>query len=233
MALVSGTLALADADSYRSTALADASRFVAEKKRESLSAEVRAGTITEKLGLSRFYKAGDKWVVAVSRVSPGMVHDNDSAATHLNVYLDPVFYEFRVLRVDNGEEAQVKVTQLGGAAQAVTIKINNRMKLVADMSATDIQSFATPVPTGFDAFPIMLPDFGQAHLTSESVAQHQIPRSLAHLPRHQLVAGQSIAFESPDLFARPVRVVWQRGDLWPTEIESASGYSVLVRQEKL
>ncbi len=227
MYLLAAAPALADADSYRKTAIADASRFVAARKATALATDSSAKQVLENLALARFYKAGDRWTIAVSRVSPGMVYAVDNPAAHQNHFLEPVFYEFHVMLVKRDEEAYVEVTERGKKAPRTLLTISRQMRLD--------QSTEAEVRVSFDAFPIELPDFARAKILAPGIfPKAGVPRvSLVRQQQHVVVPEQSVAFETPDLYSRPMRVLWQRGDLWPAEVETASGYSVLIRQDKI
>jgi hypothetical protein len=47
-----------------------------------------------------------------------------------------------------------------------------------------------------------------------------------------LKAEGAIALESSDLFQRPIRSIWRKGDLWPAYVETNGGHSTLILQEK-
>jgi hypothetical protein len=85
---------------------------------------------------------------------------------------------------------------------------------------------------GFDPYPTDLADLDRAsRLAPEQTPL--IPRVLEKYAAKRVVdAKQLISVESPDLFFRPVRVSWQRGDLWPSYVETPSGFSLLIVQEK-
>ncbi|MBI3557976.1 MAG: hypothetical protein HY074_17065 [Deltaproteobacteria bacterium] len=214
--LLTSAQAFADADSYRKKAIADTAHFLAERKEGALATEGVSRRITEQLGLSRFYVPGDQWLISVTRVSPGMVHGDDNVSAHLNYQLDPVFYRFRVLQINAAGEAQVKVLPVDadgksdGAGQAL-FTLNRQLK---------ITGITGNLRLGFDSFPVELPDLGRAKLLSGNDAAVSAQQ-------------QTIAFESPDLFSRTVRVSWKHGDLWPSEVETMSGSSKLVSQEKI
>jgi hypothetical protein len=70
------------------------------------------------------------------------------------------------------------------------------------------------VPMGFDSFPVDLPDFQRSKILKTE-------------------SQDVVAFESPDLLFRPVRVTWRKGDLWPVNIDSPSGQSLLIKQDKI
>ncbi|MBI3543306.1 MAG: hypothetical protein HY075_08560 [Deltaproteobacteria bacterium] len=192
-----------------------------------------ATTTLERVGMKRFYLPGDNWVVAVRFASPGFVRKNDGEGARSMRYLDPQYYEFRVLDVEPDGTSRIDVAQIGIDGQTVdtarvrhvVITVNSELRLSAkeyhyrDLEQPVLAELSSDrnFPMGFDSFPVELPDFEKASAVAKL----------------GLDGVSTLELRSKDLFARPLLVSWRSGDLWPTRVESHAGVSTLVRQQKI
>lgn len=242
-------VALADGGYDNRAAMAQASRFVQNRATEALSTTSIVSGITHILDFSRHFKNGENWMIAVSRVSPGMVHKAADSEAHRNRFLEPQFYSFHVTGVAPTGEARIEVIEVDKDGKAVeapriqrlVITVSKSMRLISkeyhyrDRGPVLVElNVEQNVPMGFDPFPVELPDFERSKvLQGGGLGTAGLPIKLSRLFTHKLDPAKTIRFESPDLLARSMRVTWQRGDLWPALVETNGGVSVLVKQEKL
>lgn len=213
--------------------MAAASSFV--QKLESfnenalLSADTVRDSVLDKIGLARFYKPGDRWVVATSYVSHGMDLREEPQMQLIDRFLEPAFYEFKVVEVSSGK-AKINVLRIEPDGKPFTGPGSRQASFVFD-------SQLTSVPTGFQTVPIDLPDLSRSKVVSEShshIDDRTIPNSLkSYVNRHPFQRNQAIELESYDMLLRSIRMVWQKGDLWPSRVETPRGYSILIQQEKI
>src|SRR4051812_45436566 len=77
--------------------IAEASRFVRQQAQEDLKPSFNSEQILNGLGLTRFYKKGDRWVVAVSHVSRTMFEKSQPRYKSASRFVEPSFYEFHVV----------------------------------------------------------------------------------------------------------------------------------------
>ncbi|MEW6057671.1 MAG: hypothetical protein AB1540_13760 [Bdellovibrionota bacterium] len=208
--------------------LAEASRYVEEQSRRQNHYALQAdGGIAMQL-MPRFYRVGDRWTISVSRISHGMIRRNTEKEAKENRELAPVLYSFNVVEIDRSNgNAQIDVVESRGPGDLMPpsritklrLEIDPRFHIVSkqyfyrDQTNPVVASLGTEdnVPIGFDPFPVELPNFQEATVS--------------------VASNESFEMKSPDLFKRTVKVLWRKGDLWPTQIESPSGRYTLVKQE--
>lgn len=83
--------------------------------------------------------------------------------------------------------------------RAMRIKIDERRQVLSAEGALQLG--------GVGQFPVTVPRFNDAQAR---------------------VVGEAIEYESEDALSRPVRVVWRKGDPWPTEMRSRTATAVLI-----
>lgn len=246
---LSAAFAQGRSSNYRSEAIADASKHERSQREHELSAGVRS-QITEALGMGRFYKPGDRWTLAVSRIVHGMVHNTGDENSQRDRVLDPSFYEFRVDSIGPSGQARIEVVRVDDKGkpiedahvQRVVLTVSSRFKLVSkeyffhglDQPVTANLEGRTNAPMGFESFPVELPNFERAKIASQGrLKANMLPQPLSKLFKRDLNPAQTVRIESPDVLGRTMRVTWQRGDLWPAFVETRGGYSILIKQEKI
>lgn len=237
-------------DDYRKIAIAEASRAASEREAIHMKAESVSVELRRKIGLDRFFKVGDSWVVAVSHVSFGLVHAANDAVARRDVFLAPIFYRFTVAAVETDGKADVEVVRVdekgntmeNERVQKLVFSVGRNFQTMrkdyfySDRAAPITAEYTSDhgVPMGFDSFPVELPDFGHSRELEVSLTgpASGLPKTLTALIPQGLTGANTVRFESPDLLARRIRTTWRRGDLWPTIVESPAGTAVLVHQEK-
>jgi hypothetical protein len=86
-----------------------------------------------------------------------------------------------------------------------------------------------------ESYPFEFPDLRDAEKINLSAAEDYskeiTPEALSAAQKagFQLDPAQSMRFESQDSFGRPINVMWQRGDLWPTYVNTSHGFMFLLK----
>lgn len=215
-------------------AKSEAEKSIAENFNSLTDFAENGPRIIDNLELNRFYRVGDRWRVLVRHINHGATRKIDGGDTKKDSYGDPQYFEFKVLSLEkNLSEARIEVSPVTSRGEPrsdrvkkVIITVNRELKLVS--KEYDYPDLGQPViaeyegdrnsPVGFDTYPVDLPNFASIKKMN---------------PISSFEAEKTIRFEAQDLLARPVKVTWQRGDLWPTHTESRSGLSALVWQDKV
>lgn len=219
-----------------------ASRFAAEKKLRALPAARLGEVAIAKLKLDRkYYKLGESWRV---KFTPN--GDPNIAAMTRNslpengevIQTDPSIYEYKVTGFTDAGFAQIDIRQIVSRNQMraepridhVVLTLNRRFSPVLKqvfyrdgrvplrVEANPDQAFAM----GFEAAPMDLPNLDS--LDGESVQDGEDHSGSAGLARLT-----SLRFETSDIFARKVEVVWREGELWPSTVKTTSGIAKLQR----
>lgn len=237
------------------SALADASRWVEIRKRaraRSLGALSIAMVVDPLQGFDRkrFYKVGDKWRVAASRVSHGMVHKASEENGKENRFLPPDFFDFKVLEVDIVSGlAKIEIRRVDEKGQEAPINLIQKAIITVNRTPLVVskQVFyeGLPVPItsefddsgvgvmGFAPYPDELPDFRRA-IASDGDPLANLPGTLEKYAKARVFEANSVVrMQVTDLFSRKIQVTWRQGDLWPTAFETAGGFNLLIAQERL
>lgn len=216
--------------------MAEASRQVAAAKtRDALLALAAPQTrATAQAQLPRFYKAGDRWVVAVSHLSHELMRKTDESTDDVALRLDPEFYEFKVLSSSRGlATIEIRPRAEKSRVLRTVLLISDKLEIVSKTSYRNGASSAIAaqsplignVVTGFNPVPLVLPDFAGASLTRVP------PLDTTSSERHPIDPAKTVRFKEADLFDREVLIDWQQGDLWPARVRTASSLSLLIEQE--
>jgi hypothetical protein len=88
-----------------------------------------------------------------------------------------------------------------------------------------------------ESYPFEFPDLRDAEKVNatrsaaEDYLKEITPEALTAAKKagFQLDPAQSMRFESQDTFGRPVNVIWQRGDFWPTYVNTTHGFMFLLK----
>ena len=195
--------------------------------------------------LGRYYQVGDVWdVLACKERSNESAMTSEPVVSHYRCGL----FHYEVTDVKPGAEAQVTVhvTQKEGYG----LKVADPKVYSLDLTMSDkfAQSkkiyqftnrgafYASPngvhnSATLLELYPLDVPDI----YTAEQLTASELPalppqiQSVAQQAGYSADLSKSAWFEQQDLFGRSVQILWQRGDLWPTYMKTATGTAILVR----
>lgn len=194
--------------------LAEAARFLAERSRAKTLASEGDSSLTEALRLERFYKPGDRWLVAVTFIDHGINRKSDDPDELKNSALDPKYFEFTVARLTGERKAEVLVNEVSEKGELIKGAASRAIEIALDAElSTGFKDVRHARKLGFNSFPILLPRIAG---TGKSNA-----------------ADDTLVFEAYDFLMRKQTITWKKGQLWPAVVEAAAGRSVLVREEKV
>jgi hypothetical protein len=84
-----------------------------------------------------------------------------------------------------------------------------------------------------ESYPFEFPDLRDVGTSSaaEDYSKEITPEALSAAQKagFQLDPAHSMRLESQDTFGRPINVIWQRGDLWPTYVNTSHGFMFLLK----
>lgn len=229
--------------------MAEASRFVEELRAVEAAAALSIASTEPRqaIGMARFYRKGDRWVVAVSHISHGFMRKMDDTTDEKALHLDPQYYSFRVTDA-NDSQATIEVTpvtaafapMLSARTEKTLVVVSKDLEIIsksvhrrdASVVVTSQQPKPSNVSSGFSAMSIVLPEFKRTKPAPVRELSTFMPEALVEVDqRHPIDQNKLVRFNERDLFNRAVRIDWQRGDLWPARVQTTSSYSLLIAQE--
>lgn len=229
--------------------MAEASRFVEQTrvKEAATALTVPLQDARQAVSMPRFYRKGDRWVVAVSHASHAFMRKMDDTADEKVLHLDPQYYLFKVVQSDD-LAATIEVAPVtsaftpvsGSRIEKAVIVISKDLEIAsktvhrrdASVAITSQNPRPSNVSAGFSAMSIVLPEFKRTKPTAVLELNTFMPEALTEASqRHPIDQKKLVRFNETDLFGRSVRIDWQRGDLWPARVQTTSSYSLLIAQE--
>lgn len=220
-----------DSSTEYKQALIRAQRKISRERQRGAQAITSSAIST----LHRPYEIGDSWDVlswnwsdltpsagrsavfhyTVTQVVPGQVHI--TVTQRLDFPTPPV--DLKV------QSVQLTLQNLDYDSQR-EIHLQDR---VVTLSGDTMPGSLSPI----ESYPFEFPDLRDAEKVtlSQTFIQEIPPDALIAAKRDgfQLDPTQATRFESQDSFGRPVNVVWQKGDLWPTYADTSHGFMFLLR----
>ncbi len=195
----------------------------------------------------RYYSIGDHWDVYAWQLNHSTFPLKRTPLDQNEVGEGGLFH-YEVVQLKNGIFPQiiVKITQ----KEAIDSRISQLMITFTDqfvqtekiyhfkgsdqgipVIANGIRSRISP----FELYPLDVPDI--------ETAEQSVPKTLPQLPLQIRKAAeldgykpdlsQSAWFEQDDFFGRPVHVLWQKGNPWPSYIRTQSGIAILKNRSAL
>jgi len=196
------------------------------------------------LGLERRpLQVGEKWRVSFTPSNDSIARMSMDPVDLQESKRNPLFFEFRVTNISqttSGRLAQVEVKQddtqvrkgylADPRVDSILITLNERFGLVRkEIRYRDgrapgqfQESPQENVVSGFSAYPIDLPNVS----TVSGETLRDIPAALKG--RIKVDLAHTLDFQFSDLYARPMRAIWQDSDPWPVYVESPAGIAVLI-----
>lgn len=189
----------------------------------------------------RFYEVGQSWSVdfranesTLARKSGGLAVDPT-----VRTLRRPSRFDYKVLAIDSRlHRASIEVRQhinsddlpVDPRLERVILTVSEQFVVLAKelfyrdgrAPTTIALNAAGNVPMGFDAYPVDLPDLA----SREGQPLREVPDELKERPG--LTSARALDFRVNDLFARPVRLIWTEGEVWPVYVQSPAGTAILV-----
>jgi hypothetical protein len=180
--------------------------------------------------LHRAYQVGDAWSVLSWNWS-----DLTPSAGHGAVF------SYVVTQV-GAQQIKIRVTQtVDPKVQSVQLTLQNFLfdsqreirfqTRTVTLSGDTMPGNLSPL----ESYPFEFPDLRSAEkvVLSPSFTDEIPPEALdtAKKMGFQLDSSQATRFEAQDSFGRPINVVWQRGDIWPTYANTSHGFMFLLKTD--
>lgn len=222
------------------------SKVLRVKKARLAAASLSSPIIKSIFG--RYYRAGDSWDVAAFQfMNPMARMTSDPAHLKMEITRSGIFhYEVVSVKNDASPEVVMRVTQRSAfglapvdpRVQTVTLTMNDQMlqtrksyQLVGNSrpvaaSPNGIHSSISPL----ELFPLDVPEILTASRT-QATALPELPpeaQAIARKSGYQPDLAHSSWFEQDDFFGRPIQLLWQQGNPWPTYLKTANGVAVLI-----
>lgn len=241
------------ADYLKNLQFAQAKVLRTREAQAGRSQEYGSGALSSsqvKMLLGRSFKAGDSWdVVAYDFYNPMANMTADPGKLQMSLKQGGVFH-YEVIDVKNAPTPQVvlKITQstdfglppVDPKVQNLTLTMSDQM--VQSTKAYQIMGHARPLIassngihsslTPIELFPLDVPEI----ITALRTRPKSLPELPAPLQKIALKAGyqpnlsRCVWYEQDDFFGRPVEILWQQGDPWPSYLKTSSGIAILVRR---
>ncbi|MFL5812493.1 MAG: hypothetical protein ACJ763_02855 [Bdellovibrionia bacterium] len=229
----------------------NALKIVSEKvarTQQSGSANALSSPII-KAYFGRYYKVGDSWDVASWEIkNPMLSYAPIAEGQSPKVGKGGVFH-YEVKEVRNGTTPQVVIsvkqisdfgmTPVDPKVEELTLTMSDR--LVQTEKAYRLKGSAEAVKVSPDGLHSRITPIELYALDVPEIATaiKNTPSSLPELPAtvqsvasragYQPVLNQSTWLEQDDFFGRPVQILWQYGNPWPSYLKTSSGMSILLR----
>jgi hypothetical protein len=199
----------------------------------------------------RFYQIGDSWDVAVWPISQvhlamtstpvgegGLIHyeiTDIKNGTHPSVTLKITQQASNGLKII---DSKVEYVSLEFSDQFVIGKKSFHLKNEALGITASTHGVRTgrgpysPIISPLDLLPIDVPDI----TTAESAAASEFPalpnpvKDIADQSGIKPDLNQCTFFKQEDFFGRPIEVLWQKGNPWPSYIKTSTGIALLTRK---
>lgn len=234
-------------------ALKFADQAVQKKKARQAQAVSSASALSSSIVLNRVgrkYQVGDQWDIAAYQSESTRLKNTADAASQEDRFGQVGIFHFEVKSITSGDrpEMTIQVTQREAFGQKpvdawvkhLTLTLNpNLVQVAKSYTFVDRPESYHVNPNGvrsrlskLELFPLDVPDV----VTAESSKPAQVPalpenlRPVAKSGGFDVDLQKSLWFEQDDFFGRPVEILWQRGDLWPTYVKTPQGIAILIRK---
>ena len=232
---------------------------LAEKKvlREKAAHSSTAGAVSSAMLntlFGRYYQVGDNWDVAAWHTDKSSMMRMTDAPEQLKPRpsLGGIFH-YEVTRVKTGmkPEVDIVVTQkeafglktVDQKVEKLTLTMNDEMK--QSLKAYSINGRLVKVSpegihsgiTALELFPLDIPEV----VTADRQTVTKLPELPADIQsvanRTSYASGsdlsQSMWFEQDDFFGRPISMLWQHGNPWPSYLKTSNGIALLISKGAL
>lgn len=207
-----------------------------------------------KLLFGRFYQPGDSWDVAAWQFD-GSQRNHPAFLKHHRLDTPGAFaaqgvfhYEVESIRTGLPSQIILKVTQTESFGMKImdprvkAIRLTMTDGIVQSEKHYTLEGDTRPVRvfpdslhtriSGLELFPLDVPDISTADKKSDFTLPELPPgiRSFSEQFSISPERKRSSWFEQEDFFGRPVQVLWQQGDPWPSYMKTVNGIAILIRQ---
>ncbi|MBC7693268.1 MAG: hypothetical protein H7222_16005 [Methylotenera sp.] len=252
--VVSGETSAFAADSAASASEASyydslkiANSYVQKKKEQAGSANALSTSMVKAL-FGRFYQVGDAWDVAAVRFDSGMARKS-AAPSQLRADTVGIFH-YKVIRIKTGSlpEAVVEVTQreaygakvVDPQVKTLTLTMSDQLKESTKKYVTQSGETLHASPQGIktsvsalELFPLDVPDVATAD-RAETAISPELPVALKKIATqvgYRPDLSRSSFYDQDDFFGRPVEILWQQGNPWPSYLKTSYGMAILLNKE--
>lgn len=224
-----------------------------QKQNQLLNTSQALSSTLIKSLFGRYYQIGDHWDVAAWQINSNMMRmTNDLSQTQKTVGYGGIFH-YEVLNIKGGlnPEVTLKVSQVEAYGYSIidpkvsflTLKMNDQ--LLQSEKAYSIQGNSSLVHVSADGFhseitplellPLDVPEILTADRQSVTALPTLPPKiqKLAEQTKFKPNLSSSIWFEQDDFFGRPVQILWQKGDPWPSYLKTSGGIAILIHKGAL
>jgi hypothetical protein len=203
--------------------------------------------------LGRYYTKGDNWDVAAWQVSHSGMRRLDDPKYLQDRIGTPGLFHYEVISVKNGLKPEVvlQVTQKEGPGfSTIDAKVSELHLTMNDqlhqsektyffkdqsselhVSPEGVHSRMTPL----ELFPLDVPEVTTADLQTRTELPElpQVIQTFTNKIGFKPDFSKSTWFEQDDFFGRPVQILWQHGDPWPSYLKTTNGIAILIHKEAL
>jgi hypothetical protein len=245
---IQSALASMPAKLYQSALQAAEKRAVSQIK---VSTESALSSSALKALFGRYYSVGDNWDVASWQIENPAMTPPYSTRKKSDFVGTGCLFHYQVASVKTGfsPEVVIKISQI--KSDGFSIADPKVDYLVLSMNDQTVQSKKEyllrgnpnplTVPTNglhiqispLESFALDLPEIHTAEKI-ESFSLPVLPKSIqAYAERIHFNPdlSKSSWFEQDDFFGRPVQILWEQGNPWPTYLKNSNGVSILIHKE--
>jgi hypothetical protein len=197
----------------------------------------------------RYYRVGDSWDVAAWEIKNPMLSYAPIAENQSPKVGKGGIFHYEVKEVRNGTTPQVVIsvkqtsefgmTPVDPKVEELTLTMSDRfvqtekayrLKGSAEavkVSPDGLHSRITPI----ELYALDVPEIATAIKNTPS-SLPELPaavQSVASRAGYQPVLNQSTWLEQDDFFGRPVQILWQYGNPWPSYLKTSTSMSILLR----
>lgn len=218
------------------------------RTREASTANALSSPII-KAYFGRYYKVGDSWDVASWDLKSPLMSYAPIAESHTPKVGKGGVFHYEVKEVRNGATPQVVIsvkqisdfgmTPVDSKVQELTLTMSDRF--VQTEKAYRLKGSTEPVKVSPDGLHSRISPLELYALDVPEIATaiKNTPTSLPELPaavqnvasraNYRPAIDQSTWLEQDDFFGRPVQILWQYGNPWPSYLKTSTGISILLR----
>lgn len=230
----------------------EALKIVSEKVARTHEAHNSASALSSpiiKAYFGRYYKVGDSWDVASWELKSPMMSLTPITENQPSKVVKGGVFHYEVKEVRNGASPQVVIsvkqtsdfgmTPVDPKVEELTLTMSDqfvqtekayRLKGSNDavkVSPDGLHSRITPL----ELYALDVPEIATAiKNTPTSIPDLPAPvQTVATRAAYHPALDQSTWLEQDDFFGRPVQILWQYGNPWPSYLKTSTGISILLR----
>jgi hypothetical protein len=230
-------------------ALKIAEQKVLREREAHSNAGALSSTLLAKL-FGRYYQVGDTWDVAAWVMDqPQMRKTEETDALKQRTRKGGIFrYVVKEVKTGTSPQVKIEVTQLSQYGFApVDSKVEKLLLTMNDKLMQSEKNYflvggsgpmrVSPdgirsARTELELFPLDVPEVLTADQQKLN-AMPELPAGAKELARQigfKPDLGKSLWFEQDDFFGRPVQILWQHADPWPSYFRTPNGVAILIRK---